>query len=189
MGEQTRLNLLLTHQTEPVRLAAWDRRQPWYQLVSQLLAPLGIQTFEATSSPQAMDLIERFPIHLAIVDTRLTANDGLALLRIIQKIRQQAQADQPPRRVAVQGESQGLAIAVRFAGEGNKAAEVAAREDRPAASGPTVILVTPAQDVAVLQAALTCEAFSVMPEPVDLNLLLDLMARAMKRFHDNQWPQ
>ena len=202
MGEPSRLNLLLTHHTEPLRAPVWN--QPWYQLVSRLLAPMGVQTFEATSSPQAMDLIERYPIHLAIVDTRLTANDGLALLRIIQKIRQRALVDQQaqteagptgseisPRRVAVQGESHGLPIPVRFAD--GQAGDAGTRENRAAklqaAPGPTVILVTPTQDVTVLQAALSCEAFSVMHEPVDLNLLLDLMARAMKRFHDNQWPR
>ena len=80
-----------------------------------------------------------------------------------------------------------MPIPVRIAAEGDKGAGGA--REAAGQTGPTVILVTPAQDVTVLQAALSCEAFSVMHEPVDLNLLLDLMARALKRFHDNQWPR
>ena len=30
-------------------------------------------------------------------------------------------------------------------------------------------------------------AFTVLSEPVDVNLALDLMARALQRFHQNQW--
>jgi hypothetical protein len=40
-----------------------------------------------------------------------------------------------------------------------------------------------------MQEALKFNAFSVLAEPVDVNLMLEMMARAMKRSHQNQWPQ
>ena len=33
------------------------------------------------------------------------------------------------------------------------------------------------------------QVFSVLPRPVELNLLLDTLARALKRFYQNKWPQ
>jgi hypothetical protein len=30
--------------------------------------------------------------------------------------------------------------------------------------------------------------FSVLGKPVDFNLLLDALARLMKRYHENRWP-
>src|SRR5688500_11825398 len=50
---------------------------------------MGVRTFEATSGPQAVDLIERFPIHLAVVDSRLPAISGLNVLQLIHKLREQ----------------------------------------------------------------------------------------------------
>jgi CheY-like chemotaxis protein len=159
--------------------------QPWYLHVAKMLGPLGVQTFEATSGSQAIDLIERWPIHLAIVDTRLGANDGLGILRILKKLRDRAgdgnaaaagEGHEKPRRVPVSGEPP-QAVPVRVE-------PAAHRKDVL----PTVILVSPVQDQATLQAALWFEAFSVMREPVDTDLLLDLMARALRRFHGDQWP-
>jgi hypothetical protein len=31
--------------------------------------------------------------------------------------------------------------------------------------------------------------FSVLGKPVDFNLLLDSLARVMRRFHDGRWPK
>jgi hypothetical protein len=32
------------------------------------------------------------------------------------------------------------------------------------------------------------QVFSVLSKPVDLNLLLDTMARVLKRYHESRWP-
>jgi AmiR/NasT family two-component response regulator len=59
------------------------------------------------------------------------------------------------------------------------------------AGGPVVILIAPPppqQDPQLLQEALKFNAFSVLSEPVDVNTALEVMARAMKRFHQGMWP-
>jgi hypothetical protein len=54
---------------------------------------------------------------------------------------------------------------------------------------PAVILIAPPQeDQQLLQEALKFNAFTVLREPVDVNLMLEVMARALRRFHQNQWP-
>jgi CheY-like chemotaxis protein len=143
MATDTRLNILLTHE-ERKPIAG----QAWYETLSHLLAPMGVRTFEATSGQQAVDLIEKHPIHLAVVDSRLPFISGINVLKLIAKLREQGQ------RATL-----------------------------------TVILIAPQQqDKQLLQEALSFNAFSVLSEPVDVNLMLETMARALKRFHQNQWP-
>ena len=146
MGGESKLNLLLTHQKQsPLQ------GQAWYQTLQQLLTPLGVRTFEATSGSQAVDLIERHPIHLAVVDSQLPSISGINVLQLIQKLQ-----DQP-----------------------KPAAKLVA----------TVILIAPPQQTQqLLHEALKFNAFTVLPEPVDVNLMLEVMARALRRFHQNQWP-
>jgi len=199
----TRLNILLTHRTTDLAGSsrhAFAENQPWYQSLSRLLSPMGVRTFEATTGPAALDLIERHPIHLAVVDTRLQDTDGLAVLRVIQKIRERAQAAdywQAPNPPAAEP-TPSYRVQVRMdQGPQGKAQRIEVRFETapqpvapPSPVWPTVILVTPNRDEpAVLQEALQCNAFSVMSEPVNLELMLDVMARAMKRFHHNLWPQ
>ncbi len=74
MGGDARLNLLLT--SPPAQTGGGGAAQPWRQTLSQLLVPLGVRTFQAQSGPQAMELIERHPIHLAVLDSRLPAISG-----------------------------------------------------------------------------------------------------------------
>lgn len=40
----------------------------------------------------------------------------------------------------------------------------------------------------LLQEALGMHVFSVLSKPVDLNLLLDAMARVMRRYYESRWP-
>ncbi len=188
MGGDSRLNLLLTHEA-----AKPFETQPWYETLSHLLAPLGVRTFEATSGPQAVDVIERNPIHLAVVDSRLPAISGLNVLQLIQKLRAQAPADlNKPQQTPPASASFRFEMRV----EEHDAARKTQRrievkfDSQPAASvSPAVILITPPQrDDQLLQEALKFNAFSVLSEPVDVNLMLEIMARALRRFHQNQWP-
>jgi CheY-like chemotaxis protein len=189
MGGNPRLNLLLTPTPHP---AAAEGNQPWHKTLTHLLEPLGVRTFEATSGPQAVDLIERFPIHLAVVDTRLPAINGLNVLRLIQKLRDQGGPATPPP--AAGGGFQVRMQVEDRSSPGRTERRIEVRFDaRPAQPrvGPAVILIAPPpqqQDPQLLQDALTFNAFSVLSEPVDVNLALEVMARALKRFHQNQWP-
>jgi CheY-like chemotaxis protein len=185
MATDTRLNILLTHE-ERKPIAG----QAWYETLSHLLAPMGVRTFEATSGQQAVDLIEKHPIHLAVVDSRLPFISGINVLKLIAKLREQGQrATLPP------GTTSGVHIQMHVeekTEEGHSQRRIQVRFDaRPAqaAPTPTVILIAPQQqDKQLLQEALSFNAFSVLSEPVDVNLMLETMARALKRFHQNQWP-
>ena len=59
--------------------------------------------------------------------------------------------------------------------------------DLPAA--PPAILLADQVSTALLQEALGMRVFSVLGKPVDFNLLLDALARVVRRFHENRWPK
>jgi len=188
MGADVRLNLLLT---PPAQSAG--KSQPWHQTLSQLLMPLGVRTFEASDGPHAVELIERLPIHLAVVDARLPTISGINVLQLVQRLREQhdrAQKQQPTQSAGFQFQ---MHVEEKTT-EGQTQRRIEVRFDaRPAkpVGGPVVILIAPPppqQDPQFLQEALKFNAFSVLSEPVDVNLALDTMARALKRFHQNQWP-
>jgi len=40
----------------------------------------------------------------------------------------------------------------------------------------------------LLREALGMQVFSVLSKPVDFNVLLDALARVLKRYHENRWP-
>jgi len=188
MAADARLNLLLTAAPPPA-----GSGQSWHQTVSRLLVPLGVRTFEARSGMEAVDLMERHPIHLAVVDTRLPAISGLNVLQLIQRLREQGQRVTPQ----VVQQAPGLAIEMKVeerSENGQTQRRIEVRFDArpmPRSGGPVVILIAPPpaqQDPQLLQEALKFNAFSVLNEPVDVNLALEVMARALKRFHQNQWP-
>jgi CheY-like chemotaxis protein len=187
MGADARLNLLLT----PLPLRGQEENQPWHKTLTRLLVPLGVRTFEATSGPQAVELIEKHPIHLAVVDTRLPTISGLNVLQLIRKLHDQS----PP--LGSPPATTGFSVQMRMeeSSDGNSTTRrIEVRFDaapQQKGIGPAVILIAPPppqQDPQLLQEALKFNAFSVLSEPVDVNLALDVMARALKRFHQNQWP-
>ncbi len=190
MGVDARLNLLLT--PLPQKSAAEGQSQPWHKTLAQLLEPLGVRTFEAASGSHAVELIERIPIHLAVVDTRLPAISGLNVLQLIQKLRDQASATPPSAPPPPMQFN--LHMEVHDNADGSQRRIEVRFDARPACSkpqGPAVILIAPPapdQDRQLLQDALKFNAFSVLSEPVDVNVALETMARALKRFHQNQWP-
>jgi DNA-binding response OmpR family regulator len=53
---------------------------------------------------------------------------------------------------------------------------------------PPAILLANRMTNHLLQEALGMHVFSVLSEPVDLNLLLDTLARLMRRFYESRWP-
>jgi CheY-like chemotaxis protein len=198
MGGDARLNLLLTPLPAP---PARDGEQPWHKTLSHLLMPLGVRTFEATSGPQAVELIEKHPIHLAVVDTRLPTLSGLHVLQLIQKLREQPAAPvdpSPDSRAGGEAEEEfhlRMEVEEHHLPSGTQRRIEVRFDARPARQvqrpGPAVILIAPPppqQDPQLLQEALKFNAFSVLSEPVDVNLALEVLARALKRFHQNQWP-
>ena len=53
---------------------------------------------------------------------------------------------------------------------------------------PPAILLTNHLTNHLLHEALGMHVFSVLSKPVDFNLLLDALARLIRRFHENRWP-
>jgi len=231
MRGDARLNLLLTPPP-----AAYERGggQPWHRTVPQLLMPMGVRTFEGTNGPQAMELMERYPIHLAVVDTRLPAIGGLNVLQLIQRLREHGQHPVLPIANAaktalkdvidseknaknyselVPGSNSGefptnnpespaipAATAFQFhmkveersqSGQTQTRIEVRFEAHVQPLIGPVVILIAPPpaqQDKTLLREALKFNAFSVLSEPVDVDVALEVMARAMKRWFAGVWP-
>jgi len=186
MNGETRLNLLLTHEGR-----GGVEAQPWYETLSCLLQPLGVRTFTATDAPQAVDVLTRHPIHVAVLDTRLDSLRDLNLLRMIQQMHVTA----PPAPSAEPtGGLQSFHMQMQITeqhGTHSTHRRIEVRFDsRPQQPlNPAVILITPERrSDQLLSEALKFNAFSVLSEPVDVNLLLDTMARAMRRFHQNHWP-
>jgi two-component system sensor histidine kinase RpfC len=59
------------------------------------------------------------------------------------------------------------------------------REMTPA---PVAILLTSHLTNHLLHEALGMQVFSVLTKPVDFNVLLDSLARVLRRYHENRWP-
>ena len=55
-------------------------------------------------------------------------------------------------------------------------------------SAPLVIVLSAQLSDRLMREALRRNVFSVLPQPVDVNELLDTLARALRRFYGNQWP-
>jgi CheY-like chemotaxis protein len=53
---------------------------------------------------------------------------------------------------------------------------------------PPAILLTNDLTSHLLREALAMHVFSVLSKPVDTNLLLDALARVLRRYHSSQWP-
>lgn len=53
---------------------------------------------------------------------------------------------------------------------------------------PPTILLAERLTSHLLHEALGMHVFSVLSKPVDMNLLLDALARVLKRYHESRWP-
>ena len=56
------------------------------------------------------------------------------------------------------------------------------------ATPPPAILLANHMTNHLLQEALGMHVFSVLSKPVDLNVLLDALARVMRRYYESRWP-
>ena len=59
---------------------------------------------------------------------------------------------------------------------------------REIAHAPPAILLANQLTTNLLHEALAMHIFSVLSKPVDFNLLLDALARVMKRHYEGKWP-
>lgn len=55
-------------------------------------------------------------------------------------------------------------------------------------SAPPAILLSSQLTNALLHEALAMHVFTVLHKPVDFNVLLDALARVLRRYHESRWP-
>jgi two-component system sensor histidine kinase RpfC len=120
-----------------------NEQEGWHQTVRQLLEPQGVQTVAARSGREALELIEKTPVHVAVLDTQMPQLGGLQVIRIMRELRK----------------------------------------------APPAILLAGDLTTHLLRDALGMHVFSVLSKPVDFNLLLDALARVLRRYHQGQWPE
>ena len=128
---QNRLTVLLANEQEG-----------WHQTVRGLLEPQGVTTLVARSGREALDLIEKRPVHVAVLDQQMPQLGGLQVIKLMR--------------------------------------------ERPAP--PAAILLANQLTNHLLHEALGMHVFTVLAKPVDFNLLLDSLARVLKRYHESRWP-
>jgi CheY-like chemotaxis protein len=119
-----------------------NEQEGWHQTVRGLLEPQGVQTVAARSGREALELMERTPVHVAVLDAQMPQLGGLQVVRMMREMR------------------------------------------KP----PPAILLAPDLTTHLLREALGMHVFSVLSKPVDFNLLLDALARVLRRYHQGQWP-
>ncbi|HEY1683995.1 MAG TPA: response regulator [Tepidisphaeraceae bacterium] len=127
-------------------LLANDQEQ-WHCMVRDLLAPQGVQTVTARSGREALDILEKQAIHLAVLDAHMPQLGGLQVIKLVREH---------------------LAKAGRVC-------------------PPAILLASPLTSH-LQHEALSMQIFSILAKPVDPNLLLQSMARALARYHQNRWP-
>lgn len=131
----------------------------WADRLPTLLAPMGVTCLRATAASEAADLLRTTRVHLAVVDLRLPlSGPGLGA--------QPSPVEEGGPRVL----------------------ELLRRLEQPP---PTVVVRrnrSTRDDAREMEAALRAGAFAVIDQPVDLELMLKTMSRALERFYAGRWP-
>src|SRR5919112_746400 len=60
-----------------------DEKEGWHDTVRHLLEPQGVQTLSARSGREALDLIEREPVHVAVLDQSMPQLGGLQVVKLM----------------------------------------------------------------------------------------------------------
>src|SRR5438552_5055610 len=119
-----------------------NEQENWHRTVRGLLEPQGVETVAARSGREALELIEKRPIHVAVLDQVMPQLGGLQMVKLM----------------------------------------------RALTNAPPAILLANQLTTNLLHEALAMHIFSVLSKPVDFNLLLDALARVMKRHYEGRWP-
>ena len=158
---------------------ARDAGEPWHRTACGLLGAQGVRTVVAENGRSAIDLIERGlvgegpRIHVAVLEQRMR---DMTALQLLKRLREPTGGGR---------------------GAGANDATSPRRDDRPVPPAPLLppaILLAHASDREgglssnFMHDALTVRVFSVLPRPIDMNLLLDTLARALRRFYAGRWP-
>lgn len=63
-----------------------NEQEGWHQTVRTLLEPQGIATVSARSGREALDLIEKQPIHVAVLDQQMPQLGGLQVIKLMRDL-------------------------------------------------------------------------------------------------------
>ena len=143
-----------------------NEQEGWHQTVRRLLEPQGVQTLSARSGREALRLIESTPVHAAVLDAHMPQLGGLQVVRMLRELHKAEQAKDRERD--------------------REAAPTAAPMGAPVL--PPAILLADDLTSTLLREALGMHVFSVLSKPVDFNVLLDALARVLRRYHRSRWP-
>jgi len=119
-----------------------NEQENWHQTVRGLLEPQGVQTISAHSGREALHLLERQPVHVAVLDHQMPHLGGLQVIKLMRELQK----------------------------------------------SPPAILLTSDLTSHLLREALGMHVFSVLSKPVDPNVLLDALARVLRRYYESRWP-
>lgn len=141
--------------------AGW-RPESWPDSLPRLLEPMGVRAWRVDTGRAASRLLEAEPIHIAVVDLSLPLEE------------QTASAESGSPRAPAEG--------------GPRLLELLARQADPP---PTIVIKRPKtrrDDARELAQALRLGAFAVVDRPVDLELMLEVFRRVLRRFYRDRWP-
>jgi CheY-like chemotaxis protein len=160
-GGGSRLNLLLS-------CAGWRRNTALDQL-PQLLTPMGIFTLRAESGEEAADVIRTYSVHIAVVDLSIPLH------------RTRREPEKPG--------SAGAGTTPEAAEAGPRVLQLLRRLEQPP---PTVVVRSPQpalrESARGLTEALREGAFAVLDQPVNLESMLEVLRRILRRHYADVWP-
>lgn len=140
--------------------SGWQPRN-WAEQLPRLLEPMGIASFRVQSGREASEVIQRQRVHIAVVDLGLPIDDSA------------------PAAAGAAAETGGTRLL-----------QILRRLDFPP---PTIVIRRPADKAAgnqrTLHEALREGAFIVLDVLVQLEHLLELMRRILRRHYRDSWPE
>ena len=143
--------------------AGWDS-DPWVERLPRLLDPMGVHSIRAGSGREATRVIQQSPVHVAVVDLGLPFD---------------AAVSEPGHSPAPTPEG------------GIRLLDLLQRLDQPP---PTVVIKrgrSARDDRREIAAALRAGAFAVLDRPretTDLELMLQVLQRILRRHYQGRWP-
>jgi CheY-like chemotaxis protein len=127
----------------PYNLLITDDDRAARETLREVFEPVGFQTFLAESGEEAIDIVQEYDVHLALMDMHLPRLTGLETVEIVRQIR-------------------GLL--------------------------PT-ILMSADRDDWLLRQALSAKIFCVLAKPVNKNVLIYVVTRALDKFYSDHEPR
>jgi DNA-binding response OmpR family regulator len=138
------------------------REQSFADQLPRLLSPMGIRSIRVESGEEAEEVIRKYPVHIAVVDLTIP-------------LRKLCEAAAPMPTSLTKGGARLLQLLRRL-------------ENQP----PTVVIRPPEpssrESAHSLVQSLREGAFTVLDRPVDLEHMLDVMRRILRRHYADLWP-